>query len=520
MLEPRWQYAWSLSDDKLVGGAAEPSLAFRTPSFAGNKAEHGGAFDLSETADPATQLRLRSSAVTGNAAALDGGAFHLPASAPLQPPCTTSSSGVGAQQQPLPCVLSDNTAGSHGPTRATLPVAVFVTIPRTVRSGRGGLSAVSATLRDALNQSVRFWGDMTLQVVSQLESADIRDLSASGGAAGAGSLLGLTVSQLQGGVAAWPNLGLDSEREGAEYNVSVVLVSPSLPLLQGAVASATVAIAQCEPSEVFTGGECRCRPGWFLSRSISTATAAAAAAATAGNSSITDDASAAAAAAVAVAAAAAAGRCLPCPAGTFSADIGMGSCAACGDASFAPPASTACRTCPDFSRASRDGGSCFCRVGFYAAEVSAGALPGVAAGPGGADGEMVCLRCPHGGVCPGDNRLYSDAGWWRASRASANLYKCPPGVCLAEPIPSEVPTSFTAPPPLAPQLYGNASAPAASGDGAIAGGAGNGDGDDDDEAEPAGALCRAYHTGITCSVCVPGADYLSRACSRQRAGTI
>lgn len=376
---------------------------------------------------------------------------------------------------------------------ATLPDRFSVSLPATARGGKAGLN-VTASFADAFGQVVSTWPDLQLQVTQTVQSkttavsaanannANSNSSLTAGAAAAAAALQGLTYAELSGGIAEWDDLGLFGASEGAQYELAVILRSaplypripphpflgpyihcsliasasririprrragPTLPHLAGTLLTANVTVARCTPDEIFSEGECVCKPGRF--RPLG---------------------------------AAAGDPCRPCPTGSYSSAPRATACGLCSASSVAAaPGSTACEPCPDFSKASADRTACLCRSGYYArnlegisaedpaliaesaaaasavsgtatygaaAASSASLTPGSPAPPPPLDSralarrlavvnpsDLRCAPCPVGAVCPGEEAgglLFTGEGFWRQTVAgplATKFYKCAPGV--------------------------------------------------------------------------------------------
>lgn len=216
------------------------------------------------------------------------------------------------------------------------------------------------------------------------------------------ALQGLTYAELVGGVARWSDLGLFGSREGSTYPLSVVLRSPTLPHLSGALAAANVTVARCTDVEVFFEGECVCREGAYKGPGDAV--------------------------------------CLPCAPGSYSSARAATACSPCPPSAVARnPGAVQCEACPDFSKASNSRDACFCRAGYFAANIK-GLAPGSSSANRGRSveasllapyppSELRCAPCPTGAVCPGEtNLLFTGEGYWRGYQTSTQLFKCAPGV--------------------------------------------------------------------------------------------
>jgi alpha-tubulin suppressor-like RCC1 family protein len=110
--------------------------------------------------------------------------------------------------------------------------------------------------------------------------------------------------------------------------------------------------------------------------------------------------------------------CQPCPAGTYTDQVGARKCLACSTTEYAPLAGSAnCTKCPDNTRAFVSGGaflreSCVCAENYFHRR--------------GAAGEP-CEPCPAGGVCPGGTeRAMAMAGFWTSSNDPFSFLPCSP----------------------------------------------------------------------------------------------
>ena len=169
--------------------------------------------------------------------------------------------------------------------------------------------------------------------------------------------------------------------------------------------------------------------------------------------------------------------CDACAVGTVAPNTGATTCTVCPARTVWLNASVACTPCPDNAVTSPNyAAQCACAPGFF--DITFGAS---------LDGP-VCSPCPLGGVC-NVGFIAADEGWWRQNTASAVLYKCREGNCLAESVvgpltPGDVGAGYSsallAPPPL--------------------------------NASTAPTNCVPGNTGPLCALCLPGFAIQSGAC--------
>eukprot|EP00742_Colponemidia_sp_Colp-10_P005814 GILJ01006218.1.p1 GENE.GILJ01006218.1~~GILJ01006218.1.p1 ORF type:complete len:3271 (-),score=422.50 GILJ01006218.1:185-9997(-) len=113
---------------------------------------------------------------------------------------------------------------------------------------------------------------------------------------------------------------------------------------------------------------------------------------------------------------AASATCLPCPAGSFASGYGTVQCPLCDVASYQDkPAQTFCRSCPERTYAlvsgAQDYYQCVCKPGFFT--------------PFNSSDATTCIVCPRGGVCQGDFHVpVAAAGYWNPATNPYEFFDC------------------------------------------------------------------------------------------------
>jgi hypothetical protein len=100
--------------------------------------------------------------------------------------------------------------------------------------------------------------------------------------------------------------------------------------------------------------------------------------------------------------------CTPCPKGQYSGIAGATSCTACPTRMTTLQEGATSRT------------ACVCDAGYVTA-LDAG---DGASSDDGDDDDLLCDRCPEGGLCPGGGLLEPLPGYWRRSKTSRVIFKC------------------------------------------------------------------------------------------------
>ena len=348
----------------LAGGA---NGTFSADAFSSNAASSfGGALYV----DAVSACSVAPSTTFSNNSATVGGCAFFAAASASQPALAVLPSagnqainyGSGAATPPASYRLS---AGG-----VALSAAVNASYSVTVASGTPPLLAV--TLLDAYGTALSFWQDFIADVICV--------------GCPAGALGGATHAVYFSSAAAFPTLTL-SGTPGAVFNLSLVLVSPSIGIMAGAgglVVNVSVVIAPCAALETFdaTSLRCLCQPGAFLNSTS--------------------------------------GQCTACVGATTAPTSGAATCSACPPATIWVSASTACVSCPYNSAPSPyDPTRCACSVGYYDTLFGDNA-----AAP-------VCALCPPGAVCT-TGFVGASAGYWRSTQRSETFYRCRAGNCLQE----------------------------------------------------------------------------------------
>ena len=274
--------------------ASGVSLAGSSSTFTRNAARNGAAFYLAVASSVAglapPTVTLQGGSATGNAAVFSGGAFYTDATAPIPVPSCASSA------------CSGNVALNGADQLAGVPLAFNCTAPTLLTAKPGALlPAFAVAIFDGQGGAVSSAPDLTVTI-----AANVSATAAGGGLSGALAVL------YRQGAALFDALTL-AEAPGTAVRLTYTLHSPSLALLDGRSGSVDVLLAACDANEVYDWDPvaqrgsmaCLCRRGAFSSG----------------------------------------GMCLPCPPGTFSAGLGLTSCALCTPGSYANADGAGCTAC-------------------------------------------------------------------------------------------------------------------------------------------------------------------------------
>ena len=348
----------------LTGGAAGTSSA---DAFSSNAASSfGGAVyaDADSTWDVAPNTTFSNNSATVGGCAFFGADSQNPPTFTVLPSAGNQATNYGSVAATAPASLRLSVSG------VALSAAANASYSLAVASGKPPSLAV--TLLDAYGMPVTYWQDFMADVICV--------------GCPAGALGGATHAVYFSSAAAFPTLTL-SGTPGAVFNLSLVLVSPSIRTMAGAgglVVNVSVVIAPCAALETFdaTSLRCLCQPGAFLNSTS--------------------------------------GQCTACVGATTAPTSGAATCSACPPATIWVSASTACVSCPYNSAPSPyDPTRCACSVGYYDTLFGDNA-----AAP-------VCALCPPGAVCT-TGFVGASAGYWRSTQRSETFYRCRAGNCLQE----------------------------------------------------------------------------------------
>jgi hypothetical protein len=115
---------------------------------------------------------------------------------------------------------------------------------------------------------------------------------------------------------------------------------------------------------------------------------------------------------------------LDCPTGSYR-NFSSSKCSRCANGTVSPLGdSQSCLSCPPATDNDAAHAYCLCAAGYW------NGLPSNASS--NSSSAAACSPCPAGGLCPGQNQLKPQPGWW-LSNASLRLYSCPlPAGCLPE----------------------------------------------------------------------------------------
>ena len=254
--------------------------------FTLNTATNGGAFYMAVASSdanlPPPVVALTGGTASGNVAAVSGGLFYTDAAAPIPAP-----SCVGA--------CTGNTALNGADKIAGVPLTFNCTVSALSVKPGALLPPVAVTLFDSQGALVMAAPGLTATVAANVSGLSGVTLAAHGG----GSVLFAALR-----IAAAP---------GTAVRLTYTLHAPSMVLLDGRSGGVDVSLAACDANEVYDWDPvaqrgtmaCLCRRGAFLSG----------------------------------------GACESCPAGTFSAGLGLTSCALCPPGSYANADGAGCTAC-------------------------------------------------------------------------------------------------------------------------------------------------------------------------------